>query len=65
MKININIVDIVTIRSNANINKTSTDTIYIINTTSSNMINDIIIIDSIIIKTISIDTVYYSYVQTL
>ena len=41
---------------------TSTDTIYTICTASSNTINDRIIIDSIIIKIISIDTVYYQYV---
>ena len=60
IKLTISIISMVTIRSNVNINKTSTGTIYIISSTSSNMINDRTIINSIImIETISIDTVHY------
>ena len=60
IKLTISIISMVTIRSNVNINKTSTGTIYISSSTSSNMINDRTIINSIImIETISIDTVHY------
>ena len=59
IKLTINIINRVTMRRNVNINKSSTDTIYMINTTISNMINDKTIIDGSIIKAIRIDTFHY------
>ena len=59
IKLTIDILHRVTMRSNVNIDKSSTETIYMINITISNMINDRTIIDSIIIKAIRIDTFHY------